>query len=122
MKSRDVQIRQIGLLVALSVCLCLGLIGCARHAHLRPLGHTEVIALSADDVVVILQRAGFSDSDILHTGADLRNGLAEFGAAQIESKGRVRCIFSVYGRKVYVTTSEHGSFIYEVEDTTGRSR
>jgi len=77
-------------------------------------------AVSAEYVVQVMLRAGFSDEQILQLGTDLRNELARSGAAQISVGDKVEATFAVQGDYVYVTAYKRGSFIYEMK--TGRIR
>ena len=75
----------------------------------------DVIALSADNVVTLMRRAGFSDQQILDLGTDLRNALATEGAAQVQVKDKVEAIFAVSGSQVHVSSYQRGSFIFHAE-------
>jgi hypothetical protein len=78
------------------------------------LGNQDVIKLSADDVVRVMRRAGFSDEQILELGPELRDGLAESGAAQVRLRDKVEVVFAVHGNYVFITSRLRGSFIYDV--------
>lgn len=106
------------MLVAL---LVFGVVGCSRSTtgiRLIPMSNRHVLALSPDDVVVVMRRAGFSDSQILEYGTELRNGLAESGAVQIKIGRKVEAVFAVNlndGNCVYISTRLRGNFIYDVD-------
>ena len=70
--------------------------------------------LSADDVVRVMWRAGFSDDQVLELGTDLRNSLAYTGAAQIVIGERVEAVFGMDGDYLYVASRMRGSFIYDL--------
>jgi len=77
-----------------------------------------VLALSPEDVVAVMRRAGFSDKQILEYGTDLRNGLAESGAVQIKIGKKIEVVFAVNlndGDCVYISTRLRGNFIYNVD-------
>lgn|GEM_PF-880698 len=101
--------------------LALGVGGCARSStgiRVIPLSNRKVLALSPDDVVVVMRRAGFSDTQILEYGTDLRNGLAESGAVQIKIGKKVEAVFAINlddGDCVYISTRLRGNFIYNVD-------
>jgi hypothetical protein len=98
----------------LLVALCV--VGCAQtRLNVIPLSNQYVAALSADDIVQLMRRAGFSNEQILELGTDLRNGLALSGAAQLKVGDKVEAIFAVHGDYVYITTRLRGSFIYDVK-------
>ena len=96
------------LLIALSFSALLGMVGCAHtRAQVTPVSNRDVAALSAEDIVRVMLRAGFPDEQILELGTDLRNGLARSGAAQISIEDKVEGIFAVDSDFVYVS-SRHG--------------
>jgi hypothetical protein len=108
--------------VMLLALLVLGVAGCtrpiSRGIQVVPMSNRHVLALSADDVVQIMRRAGFSDTQILEYGTDLRNGLAESGAVQIKIGRKVEAVFAVNlndGNCVYISTRLRGNFIYNVD-------
>jgi hypothetical protein len=103
--------------------------GCTRTARgirVIPMANRSVLALSSDEVVNIMRRAGFSDNQILEYGTDLRNGLAESGAVQIKIGNKVEAVFAVNlseGNCVYISTRLRGNFIYDVDSGwVGKSR
>jgi len=94
--------------------LPLVLSSCAVKQTVAPLSSRETLALNADDVVTIMRRAGFSDEQILTLGTDVRNCLAQTGAAMIQVDGKCEAIMAVYGTHIHVTSRRCGSFIYDV--------
>ena len=82
--------------------------------QVTPLSNQDVITLSADDIVALMRRAGFSDQQIWELGTDLRNALLVSGAAQVRLKDKVEAIFAVHKEYVFITTRLRGSFIYDV--------
>jgi hypothetical protein len=106
----------------LALVLASAIAGCAQRIECRvaPLGNPDIVGLTADDVVRIMQRAGFTDDQIIEKGTDLRNALASTGAAQIQMGEKVEAILAVDGRLVFVSSRARGSFIYDVE--TGSTR
>ena len=118
-KSRITSVMVLLMLLAL---LALGVGGCAGSSstgiRVIPLSNRSVLALSPDDVVEIMRRAGFSDRQILEYGTDLRNGLAESGAVQIKIGKKVEAVFAINlseGKCVYISTRLRGNFIYDVD-------
>jgi hypothetical protein len=104
------------LFIVLSLSALLGTVGCAHNqAQVIPVSNREVAALSAEDIVRVMLRAGFSDEQILELGTDLRNELARSGAAQIDVGDKVEAIFAIDGDYVYVSSRLRGSFIYDIE-------
>lgn len=107
---------------AAAVC-ALGLLfgpGCVHTTQVRSLGGSGGVVLDADDIVNMMQRAGFDDDKILETGTDLRNALAYSGAARIETHNTVEAIFSVSGTEIYVSTRANGNFVYDSEGKSFR--
>jgi hypothetical protein len=101
--------------------LALGAVGCGRQKtgiRVIPLGNRSILALSPDDVVEVMRRAGFSDKQVLEYGMDLRNGLAESGAVQIKIGKKVEAVFAINlndGNNVFISTRLRGNFIYNVD-------
>jgi hypothetical protein len=79
------------------------------------LSNQNVVALSADDVIQVMRRAGFSDQQILALGTQLRNALLYSGAAQAKLRDKVEAVFAVHGDYVFITTRLRGSFIYDAK-------
>jgi len=103
-------------LIGVLLPVVLSIVGCTHtHTMLKviPLSNQHAAALSADDIVQLMRRTGFSDEQILDLGTDLRNGLALSGAAQLKIGDRVEAVFAVKGDYVYITTRLRGSFIYD---------
>ena len=106
------------LLVLLAMCIggCAG--GNSTGIRVIPLSNRSVLALSPDDVVEIMRRAGFSDRQILEFGTDLRNGLSESGAVQIKIGKKVEAVFAINLSEtncVYISTRLRGNFIYDID-------
>lgn len=99
--------------VALAGCQTLD-----QSAWVQPVTNAEVVALDADDVVRIMQRAGFSDRQVLDLGTDVRNALAVSGSAKVRVGEKVEAIFAAVGRTVQATTRRRGGFIYNVDTQT----
>ena len=109
------------IMLMLLALLAFGVVGCARSTggiRLIPLSNRNVLALSPDEVVEVMRRAGFSNTQILEYGTDLRNGLAESGAVQIKIGKKVEAVFAINlndGNNVYISTRLRGNFIYNVD-------
>lgn len=107
--------------IVLVALLIFGVAGCARSARgirIVPMSNRHVLALSPEEVVEVMRRAGFSDNQILEYGTDLRNGLAESGAVQIKIGKKVEAVFAINlseGNCVYISTRLRGNFIYDVD-------
>jgi hypothetical protein len=79
------------------------------------LANQDVADLSADDIVIIMKSAGFSDDEILDLGTDLRNALSSSGLAQIQSGKSVEAIFAVKQNYLHISSQRKGSFIFDIK-------
>ena len=117
----NTRISSVAIMLTLLALLALGIGGCSHSStgiRVIPLSNRSVLALSPDDVVEIMRRAGFSDRQILEYGTDLRNGLAESGAVQIKIGKKVEAVFAINlseSNCVYISTRLRGNFIYDVD-------
>jgi len=105
--------------IPLALALFAGnLAGCAKNNQARVvlLANRDVAALDADDIVRVMQRAGFSDQQILELGTELRNTFASSGAAKIQVRKKIEAIFAVNGRYLHASSRRRGSFIYDLEE------
>jgi hypothetical protein len=115
------RISSVMIILTLLALVALGIGGCAHSEtgiRVIALSNRSVLALSPDDVVEIMRRAGFSNNQILEYGTDLRNGLAESGAVQIKIGKKVEAVFAINldeGNCVYISTRLRGNFIYDVD-------
>lgn len=88
--------------------------GCAQPPHRVVATPSEhVIALHADDVVLLMQRSGFSNEEILELGTSVRNNLARTGGARVHIEETAEAIYSVYDGVVHAATRRRGSFVYD---------
>ena len=93
--------------------------GCGdKPLRVVPVPSRSVLALSPDDIIQVMSRAGFSDEQIIEFGPVIRKGLLNSGAVQIRQGDTVEAVFAVQGEFVYVSTRMRGSFIYNV-NTSG---
>ena len=110
----------LAIMFTLLALLALGTVGCTRNStgiRVIPMSNRSVLALSPDDVIEVMRRAGFSNKQILEYGTDMRNGLAESGAVQIKIGKKVEAVFAINlteGDYVYISTRLRGNFIYKV--------
>jgi hypothetical protein len=102
--------------------LAVGVVGCAftgkedsTKFKVIAVSSRDVAALSSNDVVRIMRRAGFTDEQILEFGTQVRNALLENGAAEIKLGKAVEAIFAVNRNKIFITARLRGNFIYDVE-------
>ncbi|MBT3202581.1 MAG: hypothetical protein HN350_21995 [Phycisphaerales bacterium] len=118
----------------LSPLMFLGVSGCGADATVISLANRDIAALTSDDIVRVMWRAGFSDEQIIEIGTDLRNCLASTGGAKIligdkadlfltigENHGKkVEAMFSVDGDFLHGTSRRRGHFIYNLKTETFR--
>ncbi|MHC4207238.1 MAG: hypothetical protein ACYSTT_21490 [Planctomycetota bacterium] len=115
------RISSVMIILTLLALVALGIGGCSRSGtgiQVIPLSNRSILALSPDDVVEVMKRAGFSDAQILEYGTDLRNGLAESGAVQIKIGDKIEAVFAINlseSNCVYISTRLRGNFIYDVD-------
>jgi len=104
---------------AAAVAMVLMLAPGCTHFNLRhgprvaPFASRDVAVLSAEQVVTLMRRAGFSDRDIWKAGVDLRNALSRQGAARVLSNDHTAAIFVVHNRYIQVASWNGGSFLYD---------
>ena len=101
-------------IAALASLIMFSLAACqhSRQLQVAPIAGRDVVALDAEDVVAIMQRAGLNDSEIIDLGTELRNSLSSRGAARITSNGKTVALLTVLSPYVYISTMEQGNFIY----------
>lgn len=78
-----------------------------------PRKNMEVVTLSPDDIVRVMQRVGFADEQILDLGTDLHNALRFQGSAVIVYRKETLAIFAADGDYVRIR-SRSGSFDYQI--------
>jgi len=86
----------------------------ANELRIEARSGREVVRLSPDDVVRIMQRVGFSDDQILELGPDLYQALLQSGAAEVIYGKRTEMIFVVNNRQVQIQSHSRGAFVYDV--------
>ena len=112
----NLNFQKVIILLMLSL-LSMSIIGCTHSAsgiQVVPISSQYVLNLTANDVVEVMRRAGFSDMQIWEHGTALREGLARSGAVQVRINGRVEAIFAINGSDVYISTGTRGYFIYNI--------
>ena len=115
MKQDRYRIASGGSFIMLSLLALLCVVGCTHNqARVIPAGNRQVAALSADDIVRVMRRAGFPDEQIEQLGPELRDALAFHGAAGIRSGEHNEALFLVDGYFIYVAVRGRGGFFYDV--------
>jgi hypothetical protein len=105
------------IIVLLSLGLtAFGVVSCAQKGiQVVPFSNRNVLALSSDDIVRVMRKAGFTDPQILEHGTALHDALAKSGAAQIKIGKKLEAVFAINGDAVYISTRLRGNFIYNVK-------
>lgn len=79
-----------------------------------PRTNKDVADLSADDIVRVMQRVGFTDEQILQLGPDLHNALLKSGAAGIVNGKRTEAVFAVNGGHLFIRSRSGADFVYNL--------
>ena len=115
MKQNEYTVTFTGTLFVLLLSALFAVAGCVdRNPKIVSVDNREVAALSAEDIVRVMLRGGFTNEQILELGTELRNKLAFSGAAQINEGDKVQAILAVNNGYVYVSSRQRGSFIYDL--------
>ncbi len=102
-----------GMVIALFLLISLS--GCIRSGiQVVPVPNQNTIVLKANEVVLILRAAGFTDEQIKKYGWSVREGLARSGAVRILIDNVVEAGFAVRGDEVFISTRSRGYFIYNI--------
>ena len=81
-----------------------------------PFSNSSAMALEADDVVRIMEIAGFTPQQIWRLAKDVRDGLMQLGGVKMRmGKKQVEVIYAVQGDLVWITTRSRGQFVYDVK-------
>jgi hypothetical protein len=70
--------------------------------------------LSAEDILRVLERVGFSDEQILQLGPALHRALQTAGAAEIKLGKKTEMAFGVNGERLFITSRTRGTFVYNI--------
>lgn len=91
-----------------------GLDGEPAWLEVVPKSNREVADLSADDIVRVMQRVGFTDEQILELGTDVHRALLLSGAAALVNGKRTEAVFAVRGEYLYIQSNSRGRFVYSL--------
>lgn len=98
------------------LALCAALGGCSTDSvKVEFATNPDVAALNADDIAVAMRQAGFTDAEILDLGPQLRNALAQAGAAKVRQGEKVEAIFAVDGPVLHISSRRTGSHIFDLQ-------
>jgi hypothetical protein len=104
------RLRLIGLLTLTATLACLA--GCSSGDVVAMPGR-DTAGLTAQDLVLILDRAGFDRGEIEDLAPRLRNDLARHGAASIVQDDRTQAMFAISDGRVHISSLRRGSFVYD---------
>ena len=87
---------------------------------IEPVTNSEVADLSADDVIKICMKIGFTKQQIVNLGADLKNALLLSGGARVIYRGNVEALIQVRQPDIYIQTATRGQHVYDMARGTFR--
>jgi hypothetical protein len=89
--------------------------GCMRSGiKVVPVPSQDVLTLTPDEVILILQRIGFVNEQIREHGWSVSEGLAKSGAVRIFVDGSVEAGLAIKGDEVFISSRSRGQFIYNI--------
>ena len=89
--------------------------GCMRSGiKIVPIPSQDILELYPDEVMLILQRIGFTDEQIREHAWSVREGLAKSGAVRIMVNGTIEAGFAIRGDEIYISSRSRGRFIYNI--------
>ncbi len=98
-----------------AVLLTLSSCATVTSSHsIQQMTNRDTAELTAQQVVEVMERAGFSEREIIANGPELRNALATSGAAQIQRNRGVDSMFVVEGARVHVSARNRGAFVFDL--------
>lgn len=80
-----------------------------------PVPSQDVLSLNADEMMQILSRIGFTDSQIQEHSFSVRDGLSKSGAVRIFIDDVVQAGLAVRGDEVFISSRNNGQFIYNIK-------
>ncbi len=95
------------------------LAGCAS-GRVVPIPGRDTAGLEPEDLVLIMDRAGFSRDEIIDLAPRLRNDLARHGSARIVKGDLTQAMFAISDGRVHVSSLRRGSFVYDPETRSYR--
>ena len=85
-----------------------------KGLHIVPQRSHAVAELKANDVIKIMRSIGCTDEQIVDLGTDLRDILAQDGAARIMVGKKLEALMQVSGNQVLITSNSRGTFVYDL--------
>ncbi|MFO7956260.1 MAG: hypothetical protein R6X33_04105 [Candidatus Brocadiia bacterium] len=105
--------------VSLACILTLGpgcsVLGVGRKPRVVPFPNAQTAALSPEQTIELMSRSGLTKGEMEKIGLELRNALAQSGAARIYCDGHTAAIYVVHDGLVHAATWRRGSFLYDLE-------
>jgi hypothetical protein len=92
--------------------------GSLTQLRVVPQENRDQADLSAEDILRVMERVGFSDEQILLLGPDLHRALQTAGAAEIRLGKKTEMAFGINGERLFITSRTRGTFVYNI--TKGR--
>ncbi len=86
-----------------------------REIRIEAQSNNELADLTADNVIAVMDKIGFTPEQILDFGPAMRDALRKSGAARVIVGKRVEAILRVKGRLLFIQSNSRGSFIYDLE-------
>jgi hypothetical protein len=88
--------------------------GSLAQLRVVPRENRDQADLSAEDILRVMERVGFSDEQILMLGPDLHRALQTAGAAEIRLGKKTEMAFGINGERLFITSSTRGTFVYNI--------
>lgn len=70
--------------------------------------------LTADETILIMKAAGYSNEQIQKYGWSVRDGLAKSGAVRIMKNSAIEAGFAIKGDEIYISSRSTGRYIFNV--------
>ena len=84
------------------------------NIQIVPIPSQETLTLNAAEMVEILKKIGFTDSQIQEHAFSIRDGLAKSGAVRILINDEVEAGFAIKGDEVFISSRSRGQHIYNI--------
>ena len=84
------------------------------NADVQKVAVGDPYPVSAQDLAAVMVQAGFTGSEILEYGPQVRNAIGSAGGAQINKDKFARAIFTVQDGNLYVSSRDGGTFLREL--------
>ncbi|MBN2590830.1 MAG: hypothetical protein JXA96_13280 [Sedimentisphaerales bacterium] len=85
------------------------------NMRIIPVPSQDILILTPDQTIQILQRIGFTDSQIQEHAFSIRDGLEKQGAVRILIDDEVQAGLAVRDDEVFISSRSKGQFIYNIK-------